>query len=373
MAWSTPSLKDVRKMVRDFVVGSLPGADASVPNRVLRVMSDAKAALAHLVLQYIDWLSLMLLPLTAAGEWLDRHGKIWITNADGSKGRKAATYATGSATFTGTAGIVIGSGTQIMAGNQVTYETTAPITLGGGATTAAIRALDAGAAGNLDAGTRLSLVVAVSGVDPSATVVSLSGGADAEADEDLRGRILDRIQQPPMGGDTNDYIQWAEQVAGVTRAWAAPNEMGMGTVTLRFMMDVLRATGTPTTNGVPLAGDIATVLAYIDTKRPVAIKDRFVSAPIMEPMNITINNMVPDDSATRAAVLASVAAMLKDKARPNFAINGVLQGPQIIHAAWINEAIQQAAGVQYFDPLTANFVPSTNGSMACLGTITYVP
>ena len=60
----------------------------------------------HLTLQYIDWLALQLLPDTAETEWLDRHGEIWLVNADGTLGRKQATFATGSVTFTGTTGTV---------------------------------------------------------------------------------------------------------------------------------------------------------------------------------------------------------------------------------------------------------------------------
>jgi len=78
-------------MVRDDVTIALNGA-AMIGNNVLRVMSDGMAGLAHLNLRFIDWLALMLLPLTAEGEWLTRHGDIWLVNADGSTGNKAATY-----------------------------------------------------------------------------------------------------------------------------------------------------------------------------------------------------------------------------------------------------------------------------------------
>ena len=101
MPWSTPTLREVRSLVRDAVNASLPGADANVPNSVLRVLSDNQGALCHLTLQYVDWLSLQLLPDTAETEWLDRHGEIWLVNADGSPGRKMATLATGTAQFPG--------------------------------------------------------------------------------------------------------------------------------------------------------------------------------------------------------------------------------------------------------------------------------
>ena len=68
----------------------------------------------------------------------------------------------------------------------------------------------------------------------------MTGGVEAENDDDLRARILQRIQNPPMGGAQADYVTWALAVPGVTRAWAAP-EQGIGTITVRFLMDELRA------------------------------------------------------------------------------------------------------------------------------------
>ena len=65
MPWQTPTLKEVRSLVRDQVRGSLPGADATIPNSVLRVLSDSQGALCHLTLQFVDWLALQLIPDTA--------------------------------------------------------------------------------------------------------------------------------------------------------------------------------------------------------------------------------------------------------------------------------------------------------------------
>ena len=167
MPWSTPTLKEVRSLVRDNVRASLPGADASVPNSVLRVLSDSQGGLCHLTLQYIDWLALQLLPDTAETEWLDRHGAIWLTNSDGTKGRKQATFAAGSATFTGIDGTVIPMGTQLT--GPVGYETTADVTVSAtGPVEGPVRALDPGAIGNMNQGDTLGL--SIPNADSSAIV-----------------------------------------------------------------------------------------------------------------------------------------------------------------------------------------------------------
>ena len=80
----------------------------------------------------------------------------------------------------------------------------------------------------------------------------MTGGTDTETDEQLRARILQRIQNPPMGGSAADYVAWALAVPGVTRAWAAP-EQGIGTITVRFLMDDLRADD----DGWPTPADVA--------------------------------------------------------------------------------------------------------------------
>lgn len=368
MPWDTPTLKEVRSLVRDNVRASLPGADANVPNSVLRVLSDAQGGLCHLNLQYIDWLSLQLLPDTSETEWLDRHADIWLVNADGTIGRKQATFASGSVMLTGVIGTVVPTGTRLQ--GVAEYETTATISIGAQPSEVTARALDPGVAGNLDQGDTLTLdATAVGGASGVATVVTMEGGVDTENDDDLRRRVLFRIQQPPMGGDANDYVAWAMAVPGVTRAWCSPLEMGMGTVTVRFMMDELRADN----DGFPLAEDIEVVADYLDTVRPVAVKDFFVVAPIPEPIDFTITGLNDDGAAVRAAIEQSVTDLLTRVAAPAHAVNGVAQGAQTIFAAWVSEAILSSQGVEEFTlVMTDHYMPSP-GHMGVLGSIHYGP
>ena len=356
MPWDTPTLKEVRGLVRDNVRASLPGADASVPNSVLRVLSDAQGGLCHLTLQYIDWLSLQLLPDTAETEWLDRHGEIWLVNSDGTKGRKQATFSEGIVAFTGTSGTVVPIGTQLS--GAVGYETTAAVTVGTGPSEGPVRALDAGAVGNMPEGSNLSVVTNIPNLDTTAAVVTMTGGVDTENDDDLRARILHRIQNPPMGGAQADYVTWALAVPGVTRAWANV-EQGIGTITVRFLMDELRADD----DGWPTPADVQTVADYINKMRPVTVKDCYVVAPIKQFIDVTIQNLMPDTTEAEAAVEASIREMLFEMAAPG----------QTIYAAWISYAIMNAPGVQSFNLITTDDVvmPSI-GHMAVMGTLLFL-
>lgn len=360
MPWVTPLLSEVRGSVRDNIRAKLPGADAMVPNSVLRILSDVQGGLCHENLQYLDWLALQLMADTAETEWLDRHADIWLVNADGTTGRKMATLAVGSASFTGTlAGIIVPIGT-LLSSRAFSYETLADIIIGesGVASAGPIRALDPGSGGNLLPGAALAVPDPPATVNAGATVVELGGGADTENDDDLRTRLLERIRQPPMGGDRTDYIAWAKAVPGVTRAWCAPLEQGIGTVTVRFMCDELRADR----EGFPAAGDVTMVDAYIDTVRPVAVKEVYVVAPLPQRVDVFIQNLVPNTTAVRAAVEESLKAMIVRWAAPG----------QPIYAAWKYHAIQDTPGVDHFDLLfTQDDLMPSPGHLPVLGDIVY--
>jgi uncharacterized phage protein gp47/JayE len=253
------------------------------------------------------------------------------------------------------------TGTQLSyGGTGVTYQTTADILTDptGLPTPAPILALDPGSLGNLDPGTALGVITPLNGPVDSVTVDTLDGGTDTETDDELRARVLRRIRQPPMGGDATDYEAWALAVPGVTRAWCAPMEMGVGTVSVRFMMDDLRADN----GGFPLQTDIDAVSAYLDTVRPVTVKECYVLAPLKQPIDFDIANLNPDTTATRAAIEQSILDMLFLYAAPG----------QTIYAAWKYAAVMSAAGVISFDMTTTeDDVMPDNGHMATLGDIYY--
>lgn len=355
MPWETPTLAEVRRLSRDYVSAYLPGADATVPNSVLRVLSDNNAALGYQALLYLDWLALQLLPDTAETEWLDRHAHIWLG------GRKAATYADGTITFTGTAGTGVPVGTRVQATTGALFETIEQVVLSGEPTNALVSAITDGSTGNVEVGALLSVVDARSGLDGTATAGLLSGGAEVENDDDLRDRVLFRIRRPPMGGSNDDYVRWALAVPGVTRAWNAAREMGIGTTTVRFMMDAERASSDPSVDGFPLPEDVAEVTAYIDTVRPVAVKDFWVEAPLPQPISFTVSSLTVDTTAVRLAINESVRAMLEDRATPG----------QTIWRSWVVEAVSVAAGEDHHENSFVTTPMPSLGHLAVFGTITF--
>jgi uncharacterized phage protein gp47/JayE len=356
MPWNTPTLKDTRRMTRDYVLSQL-GAKAMIPNSALRIMSDAMSGLTHLALLYLDWLAKQLLPDTAEKIWLDRHGVIWLENSDGSKGRKSATYAGGFIEYGGVSGFMIPTGTLLTGSNAVKYQTTTDALIGAsGLGKGNAVALTAGTVGNLPDGDQLALVTPMPGIETVTLYGDMGGGADEETDDQLRERILFRIQNPPMGGSEADYLTWAMAVPGVTRAWAAP-EMGIGTMTVRFLMDDMY----PDNHGLPLAQDIARVSDYIDSKRPVTVSNCYVVAPVLFFYDIGIRDLTNDDPTVRANVEASIKALEMSRSKPG----------QTWYRSWVDEAVSSAVGEETHELDYETLVMTDPGYMPCLGTVIY--
>ena len=253
--FSRPVLADLIARTRADVQSRLP-RDETLRWDDAEVYARVQAGAADALYGYLDWLARQIIYDTAETEILERWANIWGVT------RKIASNATGTATFTGSNGAAIAAGLTLTAYDGTEYETTDAAVIASGTATVPIAASVAAAAGNRLAGEILTLVTPQAGANATATAGELSGGADLESDEALRARFLDRIRTQPQGGSAADYVRWALEVSGVTRAWAYPLELGPGTVTVRFVRD-------DDASLLPDAGEVATVQAYIDTFRPV--------------------------------------------------------------------------------------------------------
>lgn len=351
MSYSRPTLPDIIQRVRNDVLSRLSlddvlrRADAEVYARVL-------GGAAHGLYGFIDWLSDQVIYDTAEAEYLDRWATIWGVT------RKPAASATGSVTFAVQAGAVIPAGTLLQALDGVQYQTTADATITAPTATAPVAALVAAAAGNRVTGQSLTLVSPIVGVQSTATAGVLSGGADIETDDALRARLLARIQQPPQGGASTDYVAWALQVAGVTRAWCYPGELGAGTVTVRFVRDN-DGSGSAI---IPDAGEVATVQAWINLLRPVTAQVTVV-APVAVPLNFQIQGLVPSSSAVQAAVTAELQDLITREATPG--------GTLLL--SHIRAAISAATGETDSVLVSPNAnVTSSTGNLTTMGTVTWL-
>ena len=263
----------------------------------------------------------------------------------------------GNVSITGTDGAVITAGTIFQLSDARQYRTTAKAVIASGTAVAAVEAVIAGAAGNALAGGAINLSSPIAGVQSAATVATggLTGGADSEGDEELRARVLDRIQEPPHGGAASDYVKWTLEVPGVTRAWVFSQEMGLGTVTVRFMTD------STTADGIPSQADVDQVYAYIEARRPVTA-ELFVVAPVAAPIAFEISGLSPDTAAVRAAIEAELRDLVVRQATPG--------GTLLL--SHVREAVSIASGERdHVVVAPAANVVSSGGRISTFGSITW--
>ncbi|MCW3835961.1 baseplate J/gp47 family protein [Sphingomonas canadensis] len=348
MSFERPTLTTLVSRARDDINARMPGADSRLRRSTLDVLARVHAGAMHGAYGMLDS-NARFLPDVADTALLERWAAMFGLT------RKPAAAATGNVTLTGDDDAEVPEGTILLRADGARYATAADATIASGTATVAVSAETAGAAGAMDAGQSLTFLSPVAGVDATAAVAAggLAAGADAESDADLRGRLLLRLRQPVRGGAASDYVYWALEVAGVTRAWIYPNWDGLGTVKLLFVMD-------GEDDIIPDAGAIAAVDAWIAARRPVCA-DVTVAAPVADPLDLTIA-LTPDSSEVRAAVEAELRDLIAREAEPG--------GTLLI--SHIREAISIAAG-ETDHVLT---VPSANvtaaaGEITTLGTITW--
>jgi len=347
--FSRPTLSDLITRIRDGIFSRLSfeqlrRSDAEVYGKEL-------AGASHELHGHLQFIAQNVIYDTATTEYLDRWAGIWLTTP-----RIAAVAGSGNITITGDNGLIIPADTVFISVDGIEYATVADATISAGSALVGVVALTTGANTNLEAGAMISMVTPIAGVASSALVDSngLTQGADLEDDEKLRTRLLARIQQPPHGGADYDYVNWALEVAGVTRAWVYPQELGLGTVTVRFVRD-------NDASIIPDAAEVLAVYDYIQALRPVTAVLTVV-APVAVPLDFTIA-ATPNTLTVKAAIEAELKDLITREAKP----------AGTIYLSHIREAISLAAGENnYIMTVPSADVTNTTGNMTTFGVITWV-
>ena len=375
MPFPRPTLTALRSQaMQDITASDLPNADGFMRRAVLRVLAWVQAGLAYLHYGYLDWISQQSTPFTSTGEYLEG----WAALAPTPVLREAPTFASGPASWPGVVNTPLPAGTVCSRGDGTQYATQAAATVGGGGSvTVTVVALVAGSNGNTDSGTPLELAVSIGGINPvGAATAAITGGADLETDGPLRTRMLESYAAPPHGGSQADFVTWALQVAGVTRAWCAlPATANLGTVTVYFMMDVAEAAfgGFPQgTNGVAAletrdtaaTADQLAVANYLYALRAVTMLV-YAVAPQASTQAFTFTGLSGISTAQQALVSAALTTLLTQKDSP-LANTSIEQSD-------CAAAITAIGGLPSFAITTPSSWPITSavGYLFTLGTVTY--
>ena len=353
MSFLKPTLKTLLDRAVADINARLPNADARLAFSNLNVLAHVQSGGVHGLYGFLNWISNQVIPDTAEVEFLQRWASIWGIS------RKVATPATGNVVFTGVSGSTIPAGTLVRRTDSVQYQTSSDVTLSSGVGAAPVVAVTSGAGTTAIESTALNLVSPVSGVNSAATVAvgGLTGGSDVESDDSLRARLIERIQQPPHGGDAQDYLNWALEVPGVTRVWVFPAESGLGTVTIRFVRDLDGVDAAI----IPDSTEVATLQAYLDARRPVTAVV-LVGAPTASVLNFVIQGLNPSTIAVKAAVEAELRDLIFREAIPG--------GTLLL--SHIRSAISAATGETDYVLLSpaANVISSTS-QITLMGAVTW--
>jgi len=181
----------------------------------LRVLA-ATQALDHTELYRVALeRALQNLAITATGEDLDRIGEEYDVV------RKPAEAAQITAELPAVTDTVIPATTDFTGdSNGVRYFPDNVVISIGGIATIPMTAETLGVGGNLNPGDTLTIGTQIPGAETTATVLTLDNtGAERETDDQYRVRVLDQIRSQGGGGNTADYRNWSQEVAGVVRTY----------------------------------------------------------------------------------------------------------------------------------------------------------
>jgi len=346
-----PTLTALIDRIGNDISTKVTGGTKLLTRALLTAIGRAVAGVAHGLYGYIAHTAKQILPDTADSAMLERHA-YW---KGGGMVKKSAAKSTGTVTFTGGASATILAGTEVHAADGTAYTTNADGTLAAGTVDIVVTAVEGGI-NDQAAGVTLTLTSPIAGVNSQATVAAggLTGGTDQETNAQLLERLRQYVAAAPAGGKKDDYVSWALEVAGVTRAWSYPLEDGDGKVKMRFMMDDTYA------NGIPLAADVTAVQAKLDAEAPAGITPT-AAAPVAVVRNMTIS-VTPNTVAVQAAVQAELADLFRREAEP---------GGTIL-LSHIDEAISLAAGeTDHTLTVPAADLTHTVSQIGVLGVITW--
>lgn len=370
MVFRVPTLTETKRRLLADADAEFPAPGGRLRRSNIEVQADTVARTATGLHAHIANAARQIVPHWSEADALDGHADFWGIF------RKQSVAATGTVTATGVNGSDIPAGAKLGAafGGEYTVDTLAVIA--DGVATVQVTAVEPGAPGNMDAGARLDFAVALAGIDGAATVVSLTGGADVESDAALFDRLQRRVQRPPLGGALADYVNWAKEVPGVTRAWAVQSADDPMFIWVWFMMDDVRADqdGVPTGEFTPpdiYTGDLQIVADYI-TQHDDPISGASIGRPVgaepivlpvtVVPIDVTVTGLSPRTAETEAAVRETLAVFIRARA----------DAGSLFRHTWLGEAVSLALGESFHGGVTPDedieFAP---GEIAKLGTVTF--
>lgn len=352
MPYNRPPLTSIKTRARQAVQAVMQGSDPTLRRSALNALTNAQSGISHGQYGAQQWTANQILILYGDADTLADQGVIYQTpQLDGNA-------SVGPAIILGIDGTDIPAGTELVASNGALYTTDVDATPAGGTVTVAITAEAPGSDGNQDLNAVLTFTQPIAGINAAASVGAggLIGGADMEDIEAWRKRLLQRFGNPAGRWLTQDYVDFVEALGVNYRAWAFPNELAPGTMTVRFVID----DGTGTASIIPTGPQVAAVQAALTAATP-ALMPATAVAPIALPVAFTIHDIPAPYQAAVQAELAALFSVANES-------GAVLPLEQMADA--INQAVPSGTDWSLTAP-AADVVPANNGSLPTLGAVVF--
>lgn len=227
------------------------------------------------------------MPDSAQGEALYRQAAIYglaLRAAGGSVGE--AIFSAGIATP-----ILVAQGAQLRDASGLVYQVTTGGTYSDG-DLIEVEALDTGEATNLDAGELLTWVSAPAFANSAMTVnAGLTGGTEAETDENLRSRLLDIYKNPPGGGNWSQLVLQAENsTTAVQKCFAFPACNGPSTVHLAVAGAPTKTNKTRQISNTVIANKITPAVSSVMPE----YAELLITSVVDYPVSISLGLSIPD-------------------------------------------------------------------------------
>jgi len=347
MSFRRDSLAVLTERVKAKYASLFRPLDGTPRHGLLDVFASVDAGIYHQLLGDLDFLARQIFPDTAEGVFLRRHWSARVPPLH-------AATASGEVYMTGIPGRGIPAGLLLAAasGERFFAEAAARLDADGRAVVA-VRAQDPGSRANLAPGVELSVASAIpAGVDSTAVVRGggISGGADAETDEEYLARVLAYLRNPSRYGKAGDFAAWAmDSTPEVSAAWEFRNFGVLGTVLVQVVNGNQR-------DGVGAVGGLDAVRDYIrDRAPPVMFAVRSPSVIRVDPSA----SLPPaeDSLSNRELAAGRMTAWMQAEARPGAritagalrlaAIDGVTITDMDVRIGGAADGILEAATLEY--------------------------
>lgn len=308
-----PTTEEINNRIVSDIESSIGQSTPLLYKAFNRVIAFALSGVFTILYKFGQWAIKQIFTITQDEDSLELKGDQYDIP------RKVSTAATLTADFIGDNGTIIPAGKQFRGdSNGFLYSLQTIEEIAAGTASGDVLCLTAGIAGNLTNGSTITILQPISGLDNQATIsATVTEAEDQEEIEDYRGRISEREKTPPQGGSLVDYILWAKEVAGITRAFAwghrEVSAISPGYISVYPLND-------DEASRIPSSAKLTEVQEYIDDPERAPMQVVVINVPAMteKVVDIDVTALDPNTAAIRNAFAENVESYLLEREPQQF-------------------------------------------------------